>query len=157
MFLSCSTVNQITSFYQGKDTIIYFIRPTNIIGDDIDCSCDFTIKKIKEKIQSVVFNFTVEYDSIKTFLVYKNKFYFVSLDSNVFLLQDVQILFTEISNNKIRYTSVIPPFQFNSLINSKSIKFIIENKKTSYQFKPSGSFLEAMKKAKLEFSDYHLE
>ncbi|MCX6153514.1 MAG: hypothetical protein NT007_05085 [Candidatus Kapabacteria bacterium] len=148
--LSCSSSRRIVSFYQGRDTILYFVRPTDFFVRDnstyYDCSIDFTIRKVKDTIKFITCNFTIESGDIIFRKSGQVGFHLETYDNKSIKLNNPSILYKEIDDNIVRYTTSIDPNDSQFL--PSITKFVVESPK-NISLKASNDFLKSMEKTKL--------
>lgn len=152
LFVSCSNKSLIYTFYTGKDGLQYFVKPSEFESKNSDLVLiDFTYQDEKGKENDVVCNFTLQTEDKPVFII--DSAFFIINQTNKIQFSELKLLFREVEEKRIRYSSLIKFNHFKESIKADNIKLQIHSQNSIYILFPSKSFEKAKEKIILEILD----
>jgi hypothetical protein len=151
---SCTQSKNIVTYLAKDETVIYFIRPSDLSGDKAEAEIDFTLKLKKKKYSDVICNFTIKVKNIPFNDITSTEF---KTNGKTYPISKLVLIFREKGENKIRYSGEMKHEDFIKLFEAEDISFVITTEetsktpKTTYTLKPCGNFKNRVKAARIEF------
>lgn len=152
LFISCSNKSLIYTFYTGRDGLQYFVKPSQFESNNGDVVLiDFTYQDEKGKENDVVCNFTLKTKDKPIFNI--DSAFFIINKTNKIQLSELKLLFREVEEKSIRYSSSIKFNQFKESIITDQLKLLIHSQNSIYILLPTKSFKKTKEKIILEILD----
>lgn len=147
LLIGCSSGKPVESFLMTEGRTLYFVRPTQLTGKDVDVIIDFTHNTTPNK--NVLCNFTVESSEINTNTV-SSLVFIINSSKDTITTTEVKQLFRE--EEFTRYTSTITPTEFKNMLEcfaNDDCKFSINlhANKQAISLSPSSTFKKSAKSA----------
>ena len=154
LFTSCTQSKNIVTYLAKDETVIYFIRPSDLSGDKAEAEIDFTLKLKKKKYSNVICNFTIKVKNIPFNDITSTEF---KINDKTYPISKLVLVYREKGEDKIRYSGEMKHEDFIKVFEAEDVLFVITTEATSktpkatYTLKPCGSFNKRVKAARIEF------
>jgi len=152
LFAACvSSPQSIDVFILDAQTTQYFVRPIHFTAPGMTSDVDFTVRVRNGELSSVVCNFSLigathipDPSSDLAFVM--------PGDSRVYHVQNMKLLFADVHNKVVRYTSEFSPLDFSAVFSSRpsSLQAVVGGK--TIVFTPSNRGEEQLDAAVAQFS-----